>query len=136
MKLLSLALIAPLVTSCVVSHSRSTIADEKTAYAISKQQAANIVESSMRGFISPDYFTGKTADGLTHTGYYRMMLDTTTITGSAIPVTGTDSSGKAYAGYGFTVTDAGTILGLKMPEQIYSAMKSRAAADGKSISVQ
>lgn len=121
---------ALLLPSCVVSHSRSTIADEKTAYAVSAEEARDIVNSSLQGFISPDYFTGTSSDGLTKTGYYRMMLDTTTITGSAVPATGTDMNGATRSGYGFTVTDVGTIIGLDMPAQIYEAMKVRASQTG------
>ena len=125
--------VSSLLPGCVVSHHRSTVADEKLAYAVTPQAAANIVDASLRAYIAPDYTTGRSADGLTQSGYYRMMIDTTNITASAIPVTGTDAGGKVRNGFGFSVTDIGTILGLKMPEQIYSGMKTRAAGQGSAL---
>ena len=116
--------------SCVVSHHRSTVADEKLAYALSPQTAANIVDASIRAYVAPDYMTGKSADGLTQSGYYRMMIDTTNITASALPVAGRDAKGRITKGYGFSVTDIGTIIGLDMPGQIYEGMKIRAAGQG------
>jgi hypothetical protein len=125
-----------LLQSCGFSGHRSTLDDEKIAYAITKEQAVQIVDASIRAYISPDYITGSSEDGLTKTGYFRMMLDTQTMTASAIPAQGIDSEGVMRRGYGFAMADVGSIIGLRTPKQIYDQMKSRASHAGETLKTQ
>jgi hypothetical protein len=97
------------LSGCLVNRTRSTIDDNRTAYSMTRDQARDIVKSSIAAFISPDYVNQTAADSLTASGYIRAGIDTQTINVTAIPATGGDAADRSRSGYGFLLNDRGTI---------------------------
>ncbi len=129
--LLSLALVG------CTSGTLST-AHEGTAYAVSKEKAKEIVDTSMLTFLSYDYINpappGMSA--IACSGYIRSIIDTTTINATAVPMSGLGPDGKTREGYAFGVRYDGTIFNPQAPRKIYDYMKERAAVSGQLLRVK
>ena len=123
------------LSGCLVNRTRSTIDDSQTAYAMTRDQAREIVKSSIAAFISPDYVNPTAADSLTASGYIRAGLDTQTINVTAIPATGRDADSRSRSGYGFLLNDRGTIGYDPTPAEIWKFVLSRANQVGKPFRV-
>lgn len=129
------ALAALLVlTGC--SGSMSTLKQDGRAYAVTRQQAKEIVDSAILAYISPDYVNPAPAGSLTSSGYIRSIIDTCTINATAFPVRGLTAQGKAVDGYGFLVAYRGTIAFPATPGQVYAFIKESAARKGAEISAK
>ena len=135
MKLIPLLFLALSLSGCAVSSSRSTIKNDGKAYAVSREQAKQIVESSVRAFISPDYMNASPPDTLTSSGYIRIMLDTCTVNATAIPASGFDQKGKKREGFGFVVNSFGSIAWPGVPDKVFGMVNEQAAAQGDVLSV-
>ena len=129
------AILALALSGCAVSSSRSTIKDDGKAYAVTREQAKQIVESSVRAFSSPDYMNASPPDALTISGYIRIMLDTCTVNATAIPASGFDQNGKKREGFGFVVNSFGTIAWPGVPDKVFQMVKDQAGAQGEVLSV-
>lgn len=129
------AILAFSLSGCAITSSRSTIKNEATAYTVTKEQAKQIVDSSVRAFISPDYMNASPPDALTSSGYIRIMLDTCTVNATAIPATGFDRKGNKREGYGFVVNSFGTIAWPGIPDKVYGMVKDQATAQGETLTV-
>ena len=114
------------LSGCLVNRTRSTIDDHKTAYAMTREQARDIVKSSIAAFISPDYVNQTATDSLTASGYIRAGIDTQTINVTAIPATGRDAASRTKSGYGFLLNDRGTIGYDPTPDEIWKYVLKRA----------
>lgn len=130
-----LATMAFALTGCAISSSRSTIKNEGTAYAVSREQAKQIVESSVRAFISADYMNPSPPEALTSSGYIRILLDTCTVNATAIPASGFDKKGKQREGFGFVVTSFGTIAWPGVPDKVFGMVKEQAAMQGEKLTI-
>jgi len=96
-----------------------------------RDQAREIVKSSIAAFISPDYVNPTAADSLTASGYIRAGIDTQTINVTAIPATGRDADSRSRSGYGFLLNDRGTIGYDPTPDEIWKYVLKRANQVGK-----
>jgi len=133
---LAVLAVALALTGC--SSTQSTIANEKTGYAISRKQAKEIVESSILANFSPDYVNRGPESSLTSSGYIRFALDTHTVNATAIPMRGVRADGQALEGYGFEVVSFGTmpISGGSKATSVYRLIKQQAQMVGPSLKVQ
>jgi len=124
------------LTGC--SSTQSTIANEKTGYAISRKQAKEIVESSILANFSPDYVNHGPESSLTSSGYIRFALDTHTVNATAIPMRGARADGQSLEGYGFEVVSFGTmpISGGCKAKSVYRLIMQQAEMAGPSIKVK
>ncbi|MFZ4779271.1 MAG: hypothetical protein ACOYM3_28235 [Terrimicrobiaceae bacterium] len=120
------------------SSTQSTIANEKTGYAISRTQAKEIVESSILANFSPDYVNRGPESSLTSSGYIRFALDTHTVNATAIPMRGVLPDGKLSEGYGFEVISFGTmpISGGSKAKSVYQLIKQQAQMAGSVLKTQ
>ena len=134
MKILPIVL-ALTFSGCAITSTRSTIKNDGQVYAVSREQAKQIVDSSVRAFISPDYMNASPPSALTSSGYVRLMLDTCTVNATAIPASGLDKNGKKREGYGFIVNSWGTIAWPSVPNKVFGMVKEQAAAQGETLSV-
>ena len=123
------------LSGCLVNRTRSTIDDNRTAYSMTRDQARDIVKSSIAAFISPDYVNQTAADSLTASGYIRAGIDTQTINVTAIPATGRDGANLSRSGYGFLLNDRGTIGYDPTPEEIWKYVLNRANQVGEPFRV-
>ena len=123
------------LSGCLVNRTRSTIDDSQTAYSMTRDQARDIVKSSIAAFISPDYVNQTAADSLTASGYIRAGIDTQTINVTAIPATGRDADSRSRSGYGFLLNDRGTIGYDPTPDEIWKYVLKRANQVGKPFRV-
>ena len=116
--------------ACSTSHSTLK---EREAYAVTRQQAADIVHGAIAAHMSPDRVHGGAAGSLTSSGYMRFALDTHTVTASAFPVRGADSRGVVRDGYAFQVYGTGTMVtaGTLRTARVYDTVKMRARAAGE-----
>ena len=136
MKAIPRLFLAITLSWCAVSSSRSTIKDDGKACAVTREQAKQIVESSVRGFISPDDMTPSPPQSLTSSGSIRIMLDTCTVNATAIPATGRSAKdGKMKEGFGFAVNSFGPIAWPDVPDKVFGMVKEQAAAQGEVFSV-
>ena len=122
-------------SGCLVNRTRSTIDDSQTAYAMTRDQAREIVKSSIAAFISPDYVNQTAVDSLTASGYIRAGIDTQTINVTAIPATGRNADSGSKSGYGFLLNDRGTIGYDPTPDEIWKYVLKRANQVGKPFRV-
>jgi len=120
------------------SSTQSTITREKTGYALSREQAGEIVNSSIQANFSPDYVNPGAANSLTSSGYVRFALDTHTIVATAIPMRGYLPSGKLADGYGFEVNSFGTmpISGGARAKSVYRLIKQQAGILGEPLRIK
>ncbi len=128
--------LAALLSSC--SSTRSTATNERTAYALSREQAKEIVDSSIFATFSPDYVNPGPPSSLTSSGYIRFALDTHTITATAIPLKGYTPQGILKPGYGFEVNSFGTmpISGGQRANAVYSLLKQQASMNGETLQIK
>jgi hypothetical protein len=128
--------LAALLCSC--SSTQSTVANERTAYALSREQAKDIVDSSVLATFSPDYVNPGSASSLTSSGYIRFALDTHTITATAIPVKGYTHQGIVKQGFGFEVNSFGTmpISGGQRAKAVYRLLKQQASMNGETLKIK
>jgi hypothetical protein len=128
------------LTGCLVacSSTQSTISNDGAAYALSREKAREIVNAGILANFSPDYVNPGPLDSLTSSGYIRFALDTHTITASAIPVKGYNSSGGLVDGYGFLVNSFGTmpISGSQRAKSVYNLLKQQASNSGERLRVR
>jgi len=119
------------VAGCSVP-AKSTIEGEKIGYAIPREKAKEIVESSILASFSPDYVNVGPANSLTSSGYVRFVLDTQTVNATAFPVRGVDGKGNQKDGYGFEVTSEGTMpfTGGRLSKRVYDLLKRQAQMSG------
>jgi hypothetical protein len=104
---------------------------------MTRDQARDIVKSSIAAFISPDYVNPTAAaDSLTASGYIRAGIDTQTINVTAIPATGRDGANLSRSGYGFLLNDRGTIGYDPTPEEIWKYVLNRANQVGEPFRVR
>ncbi len=115
--------------------SRRPIDDSQTAYSMTRDQARDIVKSSIAAFISPDYVNASPSDSLTASGYIRAGIDTQTINVTAIPAAGRDADSRSRSGYGFLLNDRGTIGYDPTPDEIWKYVLKRANQVGKQFRV-
>jgi hypothetical protein len=102
---------------------------------MTRDQARDIVKSSIAAFISPDYVNQTAADSLTASGYIRAGIDTQTINVTAIPATGRNADSGSKSGYGFLLNDRGTIGYDPTPDEIWKYVLKRANQVGKPFRV-
>jgi len=135
-RLAVLALALCTLTAC--SSTQSTIANEKTGYAISRKQAKEIVESSIQANFSPDSVNRSPETSLTSSGYFRFALDTHTVNATAIPMRGVLPDGTPSEGYGFEVVSFGTmpISGGIKAKSVYQLIKRQARMAGSVLKTQ
>lgn len=127
---------AVLLSGCMVNRSQSTIQDDGIAYALTREQAKSIVDSSLAAYISADRINPAPPGPIMASGYIRAGLDTQTINVSALPVKGRSPSGAILNGYGILVADWGTIGYDPAPKNIYLLAKQQAAASGETLKVE
>jgi hypothetical protein len=128
--------LAVLLTSC--SSTKSTIQNERTAYALSREQAKEIVDSSILATFSPDYVNPGPQSSLTSSGYIRFALDTHTVTATAIPAKGYTQQGVLKPGYGFEINSFGTmpISGGQRANAVYRLLKQQASMNGETLQIK
>jgi hypothetical protein len=128
--------LAALFSSC--SSTQSTVSGERTAYAISREQAKAIVDSSILANFSPDYVNSGPTSSLTSSGYIRFALDTHTITATAFPASGYTRQGSLKPGYGFEVNSFGTmpISGGQRAKAVYRLLKQQASSTGETLTIK
>lgn len=133
---LLLSLVAATLTAGCTS-TKSTITDESIGYRITKAQAKEIVDSSILANFSPDYVNAGPAESLTSSGYIRFAMDTQTINAAAIPTRGKLSDGQIAEGYGFQISNFGTmpISGGSKARAVYSLLKQQAQGAGELLRV-
>ena len=102
---------------------------------MTRDQARDIVKSSIAAFISPDYVNASPSDSLTASGYIRAGIDTQTINVTAIPAAGRDADSRSRSGYGFLLNDRGTIGYDPTPDEIWKYVLKRANQVGKQFRV-
>jgi len=117
--------------------TRSTITDEGIGYRITKAQAKEIVDSSVMANFSPDYVNAGPANSLTSSGYIRFAMDTHTINATAIPTRGRSTNGQVADGYGFQVSDFGTmpLSGGSKARAVYALLKQQGQNAGATLKV-
>jgi hypothetical protein len=120
------------------SGSKSTIADEKTGYALTREQAKQIVNAAILAYFSPDYVNQGPPDSLTSSGYIRFALDTHTVNVTAFPIVGLNPQGKAREGFGFDVNHSGSmpISGGSKARQVYAIVKRQAESQGEKLALK
>lgn len=125
-----------LLSACSSTHS--TIRDEGIGYSISRSQAKEIVDMAILSNFSPDYVNRGPADGLTSSGYIRVVLDTHTINATALPIQGISKNGEILRGYGFEVNAHGTIpiSGSARARAVYDLLKQQASGAGETIAIK
>lgn len=128
--------LAVLVTAGCTS-TKSTITDEGIGYRITKAQAKEIVDSSVMANFSPDYVNPGPANSLTSSGYIRFAMDTHTINATAIPTRGRSTNGQVADGYGFQVSDFGTmpLSGGSKARAVYALLKQQGQNAGATLKV-
>ena len=115
----------------------STGKEMRTAYAVSRDQAKEIVESSMLAHLSHDYINPSPIAGrLACSGYIRSILDTTTINAVAVSAIGATSNGQKKEGFTFGVNYSGTIWFPSTPGRVFKTMVERASQSGESLSIK
>ena len=129
---LLLSLVAATLTAGCTS-TKSTITDEGIGYRITKAQAKEIVDSSILANFSPDYVNAGPPESLTSSGYIRFAMDTQTINATAIPTRGKLSNGQMAEGYGFQISNFGTmpISGGSKARAVYSLLKQQGQGAGE-----
>lgn len=90
-----------------------------------------------RMIISPDYVNAGPAESLTSSGYIRFAMDMQTINATAIPTRGKLSDGQIAEGYGFQISNFGTmpISGGSKARAVYSLLKQQARGAGELLRV-
>jgi hypothetical protein len=123
------------LASCATNHS--SVTKEYTGYALTQQQASEIVHQSLAAHISADRINSKNDGGLSASGYIRFALDTHTVNVSAFPIRGTDATGTLRDGYAFQVYGSGTMLiaGSLRTSRVYETVKLRARSLGEPLKV-
>lgn len=136
MKAVLLLLLTIVLAGCT-SGTLST-RDSGVGYAMSAQQAKEIIDGAMLTYLSHDRINphpqGMAA--IASSGYIRSLMDTTTINSVAIPVQGVSAQGKREPGYAFTVRYAGTIFFPQTPKRIFDEIVSRAESHGGQLTVK
>ena len=119
------------------TSTKSTITDEGIGYRITKAQAKEIVDSSVMANFSPDYVNAGPANSLTSSGYIRFAMDTHTINATAIPTRGRSTNGQVADGYGFQVSDFGTmpLSGGSKARAVYALLKQQGQNAGETLKV-
>jgi len=127
--LASLALIC--LAGCESGKSLSTMQDEHTAYAISGEDAKQIVDSSLENYVSARGIDTTPKAGLVATGSLSDGANTQTFSVSAFPVSGVNSAGQIKDGYGFVVTERGSVVNPLASKMIYGLVKQQALVAGE-----
>jgi hypothetical protein len=133
-----LALLAASILSVGCTSTKSTITNEGIGYRITKQQAKEIVDSAiLANFPPPDIYAGP-AGSLTSSGYIRFALDKQTINATAIPTRGRLPDGQMAEGYGFQISNFGTmpISGGSKARAVYNLLKQQAQGSGDVLKVR
>lgn len=119
------------------TSTKSTITNEGIGYRITKEQAKEIVDSSILANFSPDYVNAGPARSLTSSGYVRFALDTHTVNATAIPTRGRLSNGQMAEGYGFQISHYGTmpITGGSKARAVYALLKQQAQTSGELLRI-
>ena len=120
------------------TSTKSTITNEGIGYRITKEQAKEIVDSSILANFSPDYVNAGPANSLTSSGYIRFAMDTHTINATAIPTRGSLPNGQMAEGYGFQTSSYGTmpISGGSKARAVYDLLKQQAQNAGEVLRVR
>jgi hypothetical protein len=137
-RVLLFSLFAASVLAAGCTSTKSTITNEGIGYRITRQQAKEIVDSSILANFSPDYVNAGPASSLTSSGYIRFAMDTQTINATAIPMRGTLPSGQTAEGYGFQISNFGTmpISGGSKARAVYSLLKQQGQSAGEVLRVR
>jgi predicted small secreted protein len=132
------ALLAASILSAGCTSTKSTITNEGIGYRITREQAKEIVDSSILANFSPDYVNAGPANSLTSSGYVRFALDTHTINATAIPMRGRLPSGQTAEGFGFQTSSSGTmpISGGSKARAVYNLLKQQAQSAGEVLRVR
>jgi hypothetical protein len=116
----------PLLLLASCSGTLSTL-EEGYAYQLSKADAGNLVDSTLRAYVASDRMLP--GSPLVASGYTRSLTDTQTYTLSAIPV-------AASTAYALEVAHEGTMFnGPSTAKRIFEDAKRRAALLGPKVSV-
>jgi len=132
------ALLAVTALTAGCTSTKSTITNEGIGYRITKQQAKAIVDSAISANFPPyDIYAGPT-DSLTGSGFIRFALDKQTINATAVPTRGRLPDGQMAEGYGFQISNFGTmpISGGSKARAVYNLLKQQAQGTGDVLKVR
>ena len=117
-----------LALSIVGCSGKSSTLEEGLAYRISRTEALRIAEDTIAHHVPVGYTLP--TEGLTASGYKRVLIDTHTFSVSAIPTDG-------YGIYGFEVSHHGTLFhGPAKADAIYTDVKRRADDRGEPVRLE